>query len=121
MIIFKSFLIFLILFISVGSLSLKAQSSDKLKGLSYKVSEQKETIKITKARYVITIQKIGFRYEFGKPGGGVIASAHPRSGVQIGTGISSLSDVKNSQLLKQKNDPNDCLNLISIKFKQVII
>ncbi len=55
------------------------------------VTEGKGSIIVNTENYTITIEKVGFRYEFRRPDGKVIASAHGQSGIQIGSGPGTLA------------------------------
>lgn len=105
------FIYLLLFFISIASL--KGQQINKLNNYRLqdnfpkecmKADEQDKTVQITTGNYILAIQKKGFRHAFRQPDGLIIASAHPKSGVQIGADTASFSDIRSSKLIKQEDN-----------------
>lgn len=67
------------------------------------VTESKGSIIVNTENYTIAIEKVGFRYEFRRPDGKVIASAHGQSGIQIGSGPGILKDVIKTSYIGYEN------------------
>ena len=68
------------------------------------VKETDRRVTVTTEHYTIEIEKAGFRYEFRRQDGTVVAPAHTHSGIQIGLADQPVSDVVKTEFLERKED-----------------
>ena len=68
------------------------------------VSESNGFIIVKTENYTLAIEKKGFRYEFRKPDGKVIAPAHLKSGIQIGSESGNLKDFNETLYIGTKDE-----------------
>ena len=65
--------------------------------------EQKDAFVIIREHYVVHIAKQGFRYALRRPGGEVIADAHPVSGIQLAPSDETLANVIHTKWQSQQD------------------
>lgn len=64
------------------------------------IDDQGEKITVSTPNYLFTLEKAGFRYQFQRPDGSMVAPPHAVSGLQIGKSVEELSNVRNTKMIK---------------------